>query len=199
MRLAVAVSVLAVMFAARAAVAETRLAANVGGGLEGGLITGAARPDAVAEVGVSADWLLPGREWGFGVAVERVSRLTTRFEIAQELELDAMFRFKRKKFRVGVGAGMRTMTIEPTETWQRATVRGIDLIRFGWDTEATGWDVGGSRVGIHLYCTWTFGGYFGEVRGTRFGDMATPVKSISFGESLTTTYVLGLLTSVSWP
>ncbi|HET9483546.1 MAG TPA: hypothetical protein VFO79_06285, partial [Xanthomonadales bacterium] len=75
---------LLVLLLVTTASAETRVYVHAGGGLESGLITGAPFLGAVAELGAGIDYLLDGRQWGFGAVIERVARSRSELPIGSE-------------------------------------------------------------------------------------------------------------------
>ena len=168
------------------AYADARFDVHVGGGLEGGMIQGKARPDALAELGVGADYF--GPKYGIGVVLERVSRPSAGVEIATETKLDVLARLRvpKKRFVAGIGMGVRRLSIDGEKD---STVWGVDLFRMMYDFELarTG------RVSISIYFAWTFGLYRGEIYGERFGDM--PYPTMDYG-TIANSYVLGLQTSI---
>ncbi len=180
--------------------AETRLDLHVAGGLEGGTIQHVPRPDALVEIGLGAAYMLPGKNWGFGVAVENVERLSIRTEPLHELKIDALVRFKAKTrpFRWGIGAGVRYMTFEGGERHPSSTVRGLDWIRIVGAGTIASWASGGSRVGIDFFFSWTMGCYSGDIVTAPSGDMAPPTLTVRCAQAMTSSYVVGLQTSLTW-
>lgn len=174
--------------------ADVRWDVHTGVGFEGGTITGALRPDAVAQAGTAIDVMLPGRDHGMGLDVERVVRLTPQFE--EELTCHLTWRFKRGTSRFGVGFGFRRLTFEAMEDWAAGSVFGTDLIRIDGNVPIASWAIGrGSTISVDLYAAWTFGIYSGKRRMSGDSDVV-PTERIY--EALTTTYVGGVQTSVTW-
>ena len=143
------------------------------GGLEGGLISGEPRPDAVAEGGLAIEALLPDRSWGFGLAIETVGRLTSQFDASEELKVDATVRWGRPdgRMRGGIGAGLRQLTLDEPG---RRTIRGVDLMHVDFDVDAARWSAGDATIAVGLHVAWTFGCYSGTYAQMPGGD-ATPV------------------------
>ena len=156
---------------------------HVGGGLEGGLITGEPHPGTVAELGAGIDYLLEGKQWGFGAVIERVARTQSELPIASEHKLDLLVRFThaKRKFRGAIGVGLRRLRVDGDLDRPASTLRGFDLFRMGMDIPITG--------GLEFYFAWTFGLYRGEVYRERTGDMPYTMRDAS---TMTTSYVLGL-------
>ena len=170
--------------------ADVRLDAHVGGGLEGGLIQGKARPDRVGEVGAGVAYFGPAKRWGLGLVLERVERPEADLPIGAEYKLDALVRFTNRdnSFVGGAGAGIRKLTVAGDEQRRGSTLWGVDLLRMNLELRL-------ARVGpvsVELYFAWTFGLYVGEVYGQRYGDMAYPVRDY---QTIASSYVLGLQTS----
>jgi hypothetical protein len=135
------------------------------------------------------------------VVLDSVGRLTHRFDTAEELKLDAMLRFRVRRHTGGFGGGVRVMTIEGGDGRPGSTLYGLDLMRLAWNTNLARWEGGGRRIGIDCYAAWTFGFYSGELDTMPFSDVPASqrTRSIGMAESLTSTYVFGLTTSVTWP
>lgn len=178
------------------AAADLRWGVHMGGGLEGGLITGEPRPDGVAEAGMTVSTLLPDRNWGFGLGIESVGRLTSRYDAAEEIKLDLTVRWAtaNRRVRGGVGAGLRAMTFDD----QGPTVMGIDLTRFDTEVEMAHWTVGNALMSVDFYFSWTFGCYHDDYELMPVGDMKPATREVRCGDTITTTYVGGLQTSVTW-
>jgi hypothetical protein len=188
--------IIAILTVTAPAHADILWAVYAGGGLEGGTITPAVRPDAVMEGGQLVE-LLHGNV-GVAASVEVVKRLTSRFDDAEELKADAMFRWAsdNRRLRIGVGAGLRRVT--PKDGGD--AIHGVDLVRL---------DVSGRLVhseqaddqpgaGIDAYASWTFGCYRDDYKPASVNDQEPAMRSIGCAESVTTTYVVGLRTSISW-
>lgn len=190
---AVIIAILTLTVPARA---DILWAVYAGGGLEGGTVTPAVRPDAVMEGGQLVE-LLHGN-MGVAVAVEVVKRLTSRFDDAEEMKADAMFRWAtdNRRVRVGVGAGLRLVT--PKDGSE--SIHGYDLIRLDVSGQLVRSDQDGytPSAAIDAYVSWTFGCYRDDYQLASEGDAAPVMRSIGCAESVTTTYVVGLRTSISW-
>lgn len=186
--------VLASLLASVCAHANVRLELHAGGGLEGGLIQGAPRPDALAEAGAGVEWLLPGRSWGLGAVYERVHRLSSGVPIDAEHKLDLLFRARLGRDgrgRIGVGAGVRWLAVAGGTDRPASTLRGLDLLRMGVELPIA--RVG--RASIDFYFAWTFGLYNGEIYRTRSGDMPHATREVTL---ISSGYVAGLQTSIGW-
>ncbi|CAN5900542.1 hypothetical protein BH11MYX3_BH11MYX3_11280 [soil metagenome] len=188
--------IIAILTLTAPAHADILWAVYAGGGLEGGTITPAVRPDAVIEGGQLVE-LLHGNV-GVAVSVEVVKRLTSRFDDAEELKADAMFRWASddRRLRIGVGAGLRQ--VSPTDGGQ--AIHGVDLLRLDLSAQLLHAEQGDVAPGaaIDAYVSWTFGCYSDDYKLASVGDQAPVMRSIGCAESVTTTYVLGLRTSISW-
>ncbi|MBA3391430.1 MAG: hypothetical protein H0T89_02245 [Deltaproteobacteria bacterium] len=94
------------------------------------------------------------------------------------------------------------MTFAAHERRPASQLRGLDLIRLGFDSELASWAVGqragGPRIGAAVAFAWSFGCYRGDILETPLGDMAPPSRHVGCGETLTTTYIVGLHTSIAW-
>jgi hypothetical protein len=172
------------------AAAEVRVEAHVGAGMEGGLISGVARPDGVSEYGGGVTWL--GKRHGVGVVVERVGRLSHDLPTTSETKLDVVYAFrdKKRRFVAGVGAGLRKFEIvgEREPDRRGSTLWGVDVVRM----QLTGRLARIGPVELGLYFAWTYCLVHGEVYGQRHGDMAYPVRDYwNFANS----FVFGLATS----
>jgi hypothetical protein len=170
---------------------------GLGGGLEGGMITGALRPDGVAEAGMMVEYIPTGGIAGIGASIEAIGRLTSRFDDAEEVKSDVMFRWARgdRKVRFGVGAGLRWITPKAGDS-----IHGFDLFRLDMSGELGSWQPVRSlaRLSIDAYFSWTFGCYSDSYRGPAQGDMLPAKQSIDCLGSITTTYVGGLRTTMRW-
>ena len=182
--------------------ADLRADVHVGGGLEGGPVSGVARPDGVAAAGLGIDGLLPGRDWGFGVNIDAVGRLTSRFDPQEEATFDALWRYATpdRRFRTGVGGGLRVLSFAPEPRRPAETVLGMDLVRIDLGLQLARWEVTevGASVGVDFYFAWTFGCYSGTRHDAAVGDMRPVAHELRCGDTITTTYVAGLQTSMSW-
>lgn len=193
MRLAYVLAILTAL--PSSARAEILLGVHVGGGLEGGVgTTDAVRPDAVAEAGLMVEYLPARRSIGIAATVEAVGRLTPHYEGAEEIKLDVMARWSRadRRFRGGLGIGVRTMTLE-----SGASVRGYDLVRMDTTMVLARWELapGAPEIRIEGYLGWTFGLYHDSYADPRSGDMEPVRHDVT---AMTTTYVVGLRSTVSW-
>jgi hypothetical protein len=167
---------------------------HTGVGFEGGTITGELRPDAIAQTGTAIDVMLPGRDHGMGLDVERVLRLTPQFQ--EEVTCHLTWRWKRDTSHFGVGFGFRRLTFEAMDDRPAESVFGADLIRFDGNGPIASWAIGrGTTISVDLYAAWTLGIYSGMRHMTPDGDVE-PTGRIY--EALTTTYVGGVQTSVTW-
>jgi hypothetical protein len=176
------------------AFAEVRVEAHLGGGLEGGLMSAALRPDGVAETGVRVSALLPGRSWGFGLSAERIGRLTPRTGMHDESKYDATIVWARTDAWIAVGVGVRTLHYDHDATSD--LVNGYDFIHMAGAKSFASWESAHhTRISIDGYVAWTFGLYLDTVHGEAVGDMAPPEKDVG---GMTTAYTLGFATSVTW-
>ncbi len=186
--------------------ADVRTAIHVGAGLEGGGIT-AMRPDGVVEAGLAVDWY-PGSRFGVGFAAEVVKRQTsevmaladnaeTRFGRERKFDVMARMRGRDGRFRGGVGAGVRVLDyqLEGTET----VVSGIDMFRWDLEMVLARWSPGGlpRAISVDGWFSWTYGCYRGVVE-SRDGDVVGMKRELRCTDQLTTTYVVGVATSVMW-
>jgi len=171
--------------------AEGRLDAHVGGGIEAGLIAASPHPTAVAEVGLGASWMLPGRSWGPGLALGSVARPGADLAASEEDTFDLMVRFSRRdrRFHGGVGAGLRWRSPAPVDGMPAPGIHGVDFVRFDVSGRFGVLDVGGARASVDGYFAWTFGCYLGYASPVERPDLWKPV---SCGDTLTSTYVVGL-------
>src|SRR4051812_16806292 len=82
---------------------------QLAGGMEGGMITGALRPDAVAEAGTMVEALDAKSGVGVAVSLDAIGRLTPAFSDAEEVKSDVMVRWTRadRRVRAGLGVGVR--------------------------------------------------------------------------------------------
>lgn len=192
MRIAIAAIVLALL--AAPARADILWGVSVGGGLEGFPQSAeAVRPDGVAEAGMMVEYVRDAKV-GIAASIEAVGRLTPRFEDAEEAKIDVMARWANadRRVRGGAGIGVRTMSLG-----EGRSVRGYDVIRMDLTTVFARWQVAatGPLVQIEGYTGWTFGFYHDTYADPPEGDMA-PVRH-DF-DAITTTYTLGLRSTVSW-
>lgn len=189
---------LAVLFVTSTAHAELRAEVHVGGGLEGGMITGKPRPDGVAEAGLLVEGLLPGRDWGFGASAEAIGRLADT-GAREESKFDITMRFARpdRRFRFGVGVGVRAMLLDHDGASE--IVNGYDFIHLDGTIAIASWSVTPAvNVGVDFYYAWTMGCYSDTVSVPSVGDMLPPQKHVRCGDTITTTYTGGFATSVRW-
>lgn len=187
--------VLAVLMVAASAAAEVLLGVHAGGGLEGGVgTTDAVRPDAVAEAGLIVEYLPEDRGLGIAATLEAVGRLTPVYEDAEELKVDVMARWTRRdgRARIGAGLGVRSMALE-----NGGRVRGYDLVRVDTTMVLARWELapGALQIQIEGYLGWTFGVYDDSYADARVGDMEPSRHAVT---AMTTTYVVGLRSTVSW-
>lgn len=192
MRLALAGLVLVLLVSP--ARADVLWGVSVGGGLEGFPQSGdAVRPDGVAEAGMMVEYVRDAKV-GIAASIEAVGRLTPRFEDTEEVKVDVMARWVSadRRVRGGAGMGVRTMSLG-----EGRSVRGYDLIRMDLTTVFAQWrlDAAVPLIQIEGYTGWTFGVYHDDYEDRPVGDMA-PVKH-DF-DAITTTYVIGLRSTVSW-
>ena len=167
---------------------------HAGGGLEGGTITRAPRPDGVAEAGALVEVLLPGRNWGFGARIDSVGRYTN-IGARSESRVDVTWRYARpdRRVRVGVGIGVRSLQLDDR------TIRGADLVHLDGAFTIARWSITPAlTAGIDVYLAWTTGCYRGEVTEPRVGDMRPATRTVACTDTLTTTYTGGIATSVRW-
>ena len=191
MRLAIAAVLVCLVAPARA---DVLWGVSMGGGLEGFPQSGEAiRPDGVAEAGMMVEYVRDEKV-GIAASIEAVGRLTPRFEDAEEIKVDVMARWANASRRVrgGAGVGVRTMSLG-----EGRTMRGYDLIRMDLTTVFATWRLGAAvpLLQIEGYTGWTFGFYHDSYAAPAAGDMA-PVRHDV--DAITTTYTLGLRTTVSW-
>ena len=193
-----AIVILAVL--AGSASADIHWGVHVGGGMEGGggaRVVKALRPDGVMEAGMIVDYINGSGNAGIGAIVEVVGRLTPRFEDAEEMKADAMFRWARddRRFRFGIGAGIRLLT--PAEG---TAIHGYDLIRLDASGVLARWQIhpDAPELSFEGYVSWTFGCYSDSYDGERIGDMKPVRHDVTCVDSITSTYVVGLRTTVSW-
>ncbi len=140
------------------------------------------------------EYLPQGRRLGIAATVEVVGRLTPAYEAAEEIKLDVMARRSSadRRFRFGGGMGVRAMTFE-----NGGRVRGYDLIRLDSTMVLARWELapGVPEIQIEGYVGWTFGLYHDSYADPRVGDMEPLRHDV---EAMTTTYVAGLRSTVSW-
>lgn len=179
---------LLLLFASTAA-AESRVALHAGAGAEAGLIQGKPVPGSVAEVGVGFDYL-PGT-WGVGVMVERVARGSAELPIASEHKLDVLARFtdRTRRLRGAIGAGIRRVHVDGNLDRPPSLLYGVDVFRVMLDGEIAR----SGDIAVHLYCSWSFGVYHGEVYNRRAGDVPHTTRDAT---TLSNTYVAGVRTSI---
>ncbi len=191
MRLAIAAVLVCLVAPARA---DVLWGVSMGGGLEGFPQSGEAiRPDGVAEAGMMVEYVRDEKV-GIAASIEAVGRLTPRFDDAEEIKVDVMARWTNANRRVrgGAGVGVRSMNLG-----EGRSMRGYDLIRMDLTTVFARWHLGTAVpvVQIEGYTGWTFGFYHDSYADPPEGDMA-PVKH-DF-TTITTTYMIGVRTTVSW-
>ncbi|MBA3459474.1 MAG: hypothetical protein H0T46_05910 [Deltaproteobacteria bacterium] len=193
-----AIAILAVL--SGSAHADLNWSVHVGGGMEGGggaRIVKAVRPDGVMEAGMIVEYINTNGNAGIGASVEAVGRLTPRFEDAEEIKADGMFRWAGddRRFRFGVGAGIRLLTPRDGKA-----IQGYDLIRLDMSGVLASWKMAPAmpQMSFEGYVSWTFGCYSDSYDGERIGDMKPARHDIGCVDSITSTYVVGLRTTVSW-
>ncbi len=176
--------------------ADLNWGVHIGGGIDGGMITNAARPDGIAEAGTMVEWILPHRTWGFAGFVEQVARQTESLDQKEELKIDVLFRYAlpSRTFRFGFGAGMRVLT--PHEA---KSVSGLDLFRLEGSRNIVTWHpaVAPAMPTLQLegYFSWTVGCY---QRASMSDGETMPTQGISCSDTLTSAYVFGLRTTAHW-
>ncbi|GEM_PF-4694277 len=189
---------LAVLFVTSTSHADLRAEVHLGGGLEGGMITGKPRPDGVAEAGLLVEGLLPGRNWGFGASAEAIGRLANT-GAREESKFDVTVRYARpdRRFRFGVGVGVRAMLLD--QDGASEIVNGYDFIHLDGSIAIASWSVTPAMtVGVDFYVAWTMGCYSDVVSVMPSGDVLPPQKHVRCGDTITTTYTGGFATSVRW-
>jgi len=166
--------------------ADARLDAHLGGGLEGGTITRKARPDAVAEVGLAAEWIVPKHSVGIGAALETIARPGHDLAQYEEAKLDLMLRIRGPKdSQFGVGAGMRMLAPEPVDGEAQPTMWGIDFIRLDSATPLAR----SGHLGVDAYFAWTMGCYV--TRSDVVMERPQMLRGVTCGDTMTSTYVVG--------
>lgn len=172
------------------AFADGRLAINTAGGLEGGTITGKPRPDAVLEVGGLVEWY-PSGNVGLGATTTVVKRLTDtgRYE---ELRFDPTLRYARpdRKYRFGVGIGLRRQT----DAESGAVIRGYDFLYLDGAIRM----VGTEHFSLDFFYAWAFGCYSDTITLPAMGDVLAPKREVRCTDAMSTTYTVGIATSMSW-
>ncbi len=176
--------------AASSASAEGRFAINWAGGVEGGTITHAARPDGVLEVGGIVELIVKGN-LGVGVTSTNVRRLTDAGPY-EEVRFDATVRYVRadRKVRFGAGLGFRKLFHETGGD----TVDGYDFIYLDGAFRIAGT----THVGVDLFYAWAFGCYSDTITQPAQGDMLPPKQQVRCTETISTTYTVGVATSFTW-
>lgn len=144
------------------------------------MITNKTSPTAVAETGVTVELLLPGHDYGVGLAFEHVARPDTG-PAYDERKLDVMLRLAHpsRSFRIGLGAGARSIR---SEVERQST--GIDWFRMEVSGVFAQTRVAGARLGIDGYFAWTIGCY---------------TENAGCHDTLTTVYTLGLQLAIASP
>ncbi|HSD90637.1 MAG TPA: hypothetical protein VLB44_24100 [Kofleriaceae bacterium] len=166
--------------------ADARLDAHLGGGLEGGTITRKPRPDAVAEVGLAGEWILPGRRVGVGAALETIARPGHDLAQYEEGKLDMMLRVRGDHdSHFGIGAGLRTLTPEPVDGQAQPSMWGVDFIHLDASLPLAR----RGHMGVAAYFAWTMGCYLG--RGEQMTERPQMLREVTCGDTMTTTYVVG--------
>lgn len=168
--------------------AEVVWGVQLGGGLEGGMITGAPRPDGVAEAGMILE-LLSGTT-GVGVTVDDIGRMTKRFDDSDEIKVDLMIRWGTPdgRLRLGVGGGLRAI-----EQPGVATIHGYDALRLDVSGRLGRW----KQTRLDGYFSWTVGCYSDSYATPGEGDAAPAMHEVGCLDSFSTTYVIGLRTSLT--
>jgi hypothetical protein len=164
---------------------------QLAGGMEGGLITRALRPDAVAEAGTIVEALDPKSGAGIAVSLDAIGRLTPPFDDAEEIKSDVMFRWasEDRRWRMGFGAGVRAITPKGG-----ATIHGYDLFRMDLSGRVARW----RQTTADLYFSWTFGCYKDTYAARDSADDEPAMRSVGCLETITTAYVFGLRTSLEF-
>jgi hypothetical protein len=176
----VRIVIIVLLVTAGVARADANLGVHLGGGLEGGLISRKARPDAVGELGMSADWIPAGRSVGVGIAFDRVAR---PLDIESEHTLDLMVRIRAKNSSI-IGVGMGVRWLDPgggAPGWF-----GYDWIR--WDTTMP--LTRGAHAGVDAYIRWTLGCYVTHT--DEMPERPQLARDVGCVDTLTTTYVVGI-------
>ncbi len=181
------------------ATAEVLGGVHIGGGVEGGTISRLPRPDGIVEAGLIVEYMLPKRAWGFAAIVEHVARQTQGYDQKAEIKADLLVRFAtaNRTFRFGVGAGLRWITQDLDEV-QRSELRGLDIFRIDGSRTIVGWQPnapGVPKLLLEAYGSWTLGCYD---RNARIDGDVMPTRAISCGDTLTSAYVVGIRTTVTW-
>jgi hypothetical protein len=188
-----------VLAVASPAQADLSWGIHVGGGLEGGTVTQAARPDGLIEAGTIVEVLDGAGNFGVAVSVDAINRLTSRFDDDhEEVKADAMLRWARddRRFRFGVGAGIRFVTPQGAIE----SIRGLDLMRLDMEVRIASWQpvTSAPRMSLDGYFSWTFGCYSDTYKVAAVGDERPMTRALSCSETITSASVLGVRTSVSW-
>jgi hypothetical protein len=129
-----------------------------------------------------------------------VGRMTSSIDRSEEAKVDVTWRWATRDRRAhgGVGAGLRVLTIGAPEEHAQ-TVMGIDMIRLDADFRIAQWTPARApAIGLDVYWAWTFGCYSDSYEQKAVGDMAPVRRELQCTDTITTTTVVGLRTSVSW-
>ena len=180
--------------------AEVHWGVHIGGGIEGGTISNEPRPDGIVEAGTIVEYLMPKRNWGFAAIVEQVARQTDGYNQREELKADLLVRFasSNRKFRFGVGAGIRSITQQKDlERPQQTNLPGLDIFRIDGSRTLIGWQPApiAPTLLLEAYGSWTIGCYS---RDAQFDTNEMQTRAIGCGDTLTTAYVFGIRTTATW-
>jgi hypothetical protein len=164
--------------------ADGNFGVHLGGGMEGGLITGKPRPDVLGELGLAADWIPAGHDVGVGAAFDRVAR---PLDIESEHTVDLLVRVRGKHDSV-IGFGMGVRWLDPgggQPSWF-----GYDWFRLDATMPATR----NKHASVDFYVRWTIGCYVSH--GGEMAERPQLVRDIHCGDTLTTSYVVGIQASL---
>lgn len=147
-------------------------ALHLAGGIEGGLMSGAPHPTAIAEVGASIDYVPDV----VGVGVSYASYARPDLD-ARESSIDLMLRIHHAHGRAGIGVGIRTL-----DEWS-----GVDWIRITHALPLAS----NEHASVDGYFGWTFGCYLGRA------PSELPMRDVSCADTITSTYVFGVELTLS--
>jgi hypothetical protein len=152
-------------------------------------------PSPAAEVGLLVD-VLGKHGLGIGAAIGTVARPGEDLSKYEEAKLDLLLRFAtpNRRWRGGIGAGLRFRTPTPVDDVEPLGQRGVDLIRV--DLSA--------RLG-NLYTTpdVVFSGdaFFTFTYGCFYREEAMPdrpvARDLRCGDTMVVTYIVGLQFAIS--